>query len=267
VGVEHLLPEVAAGRDLQAGGGQRVGLVDQRLGVLLGEVAGALLQLQGDVPGRLPQPPLGYMPRQARGLEARQRVYAAALDRFAAEGVDDARVQDIVQAAGTSWGTFFRYFPRKQDVLLEAAVQHFATHVAPGVAAGLAADGVPARDTALELFRSVLTPVAHPPSLHGEIIREVVDRRERFAQMSVHQGPPLLSLLIEIVAHGQRRAEVRTDVPALTLAAVLSAGVVFTVLLGYFEPLRRLGDAVALPDVAELIDAAFSVAWQGVQPR
>ena len=38
-------------------------------------------------------------------------------------GLDAARVEDIVAAAGVSWGTFFHYFPAKEDVLLDAAAE------------------------------------------------------------------------------------------------------------------------------------------------
>ena len=42
---------------------------------------------------------------------------------YARVGLDTARVEDIVAAAGVSWGTFFHYFPAKEDVLLDAAAE------------------------------------------------------------------------------------------------------------------------------------------------
>ena len=69
------------------------------------------------------EPPLGFRPRQERGVAARRRVYDAAIRQFAEKGVAATRIEDVVAAAGVAWGTFYRYFPRKEDVLLEAAVR------------------------------------------------------------------------------------------------------------------------------------------------
>src|SRR5690242_8884028 len=77
---------------------------------------------------RLPQPP-----KQARGVQKRDRLYAAALARFEREGVAETRVEDVIADAGVSWATFFRYFPRKEDVLIEAIARHFRTHALPMV--------------------------------------------------------------------------------------------------------------------------------------
>lgn len=45
---------------------------------------------------------LGRQPRQARGIETRRRVYEAAIAEYRRVGVDAARVEDIVAAAGVS---------------------------------------------------------------------------------------------------------------------------------------------------------------------
>src|SRR5262245_2537103 len=72
---------------------------------------------------RLPEPPT-----QARGVEKRDQIYAAALARFEREGMSETRIEDVITDAGVSWATFFRYFPRKEDVLVEAIARHFLKH-------------------------------------------------------------------------------------------------------------------------------------------
>src|ERR1700749_3260311 len=62
-------------------------------------------------------------PRQRRAAATRRRLYEAAMAEYARVGLETARVEDIVAAAGTSWGTFFHYFPAKEDVLLDAAAE------------------------------------------------------------------------------------------------------------------------------------------------
>jgi AcrR family transcriptional regulator len=55
---------------------------------------------------------------------------------YARVGFEAARVEDIVTAAGVSWGTFFHYFPAKEDVLLDAAAEVCRAY-AEAVQAGL----------------------------------------------------------------------------------------------------------------------------------
>jgi AcrR family transcriptional regulator len=43
-------------------------------------------------------------------------VYEAAMAEYERAGVENARVEDIVAAAGVSWGTFFHYFPTRDRV-------------------------------------------------------------------------------------------------------------------------------------------------------
>ncbi|HEU4599767.1 MAG TPA: TetR family transcriptional regulator, partial [Solirubrobacterales bacterium] len=71
----------------------------------------------------MPEPP-----KQARGVEKRERLYAAALARFERDGVAETRVEDVIADVEVSWATFFRYFPRKEDVLIEAIARHFREH-------------------------------------------------------------------------------------------------------------------------------------------
>src|SRR5690349_20216799 len=126
-------------------------------------------------------PPIGPRPRQARGVEKRRRVYEAALAEFAEHGVENARVEDIVATAEVSWGTFFRYFPRKEDVLLEAAVEEYTNRVMPAVAKLLAV-GAPTRDIVETLFDG-LTRSHLPPHVHGAMLHEVMNLPTRFAAL------------------------------------------------------------------------------------
>jgi AcrR family transcriptional regulator len=48
---------------------------------------------------------------------ARERLVVAAVDLFAEQGYDDTSVAQIVERAGLTKSTFFRYFPDKREVL------------------------------------------------------------------------------------------------------------------------------------------------------
>ncbi len=208
--------------------------------------------------------PLGFRPRQARGIAARTRVYDEALRQFAEKGVSGTRVEDVVRAAGVAWGTFFRYFPRKEDVLLEAAVVHHRDHVVPAVDAGLAG-GASSREVALSIFIAMLVPVEHPPQLHGTIVQEVIDSRERFAAM-LGQDQPFVVLVARVIRHGQERGEVRDDLDVLTLAGTLIAGTLFPTLYCYYRVLPGLAELDRRPGPEALVERSFGVVWRGLEP-
>jgi AcrR family transcriptional regulator len=60
-------------------------------------------------------------PRRKRGVETRQRLLDAALSAYGTLGFDAVRVDDIAAEAGTSHGTFYRYFPGKEAIFDEHA--------------------------------------------------------------------------------------------------------------------------------------------------
>jgi AcrR family transcriptional regulator len=71
-----------------------------------------------------PEPSGGDRPLRARGEKTRLRLLDAGAAVLPARGYHDARVDDIVAAAGVSHGTFYRYFDNKDDffrALAEAA--------------------------------------------------------------------------------------------------------------------------------------------------
>lgn len=57
--------------------------------------------------------------------ETRERILEAAVTVFATKGYHDTKVDDIVSESNTSKGSFYFYFPSKQDIFL-ALVDKFA---------------------------------------------------------------------------------------------------------------------------------------------
>src|SRR5579863_1922509 len=57
--------------------------------------------------------------REAKRLETRQRVYAAAVAEFRRAGLAAADVGVIAKEAGVARGTFYFHFPAKEHVLAE----------------------------------------------------------------------------------------------------------------------------------------------------
>jgi AcrR family transcriptional regulator len=194
-------------------------------------------------------------PTQARGFEKRDRIYEAAIARFQADGVDATKVDDVIADADVSWATFYRYFPRKGDVLIEAAARHFHDHVRPAAAAALA-DRRLKIDTVIErLLVSLLRPADLPASLHGTALLEIFANPDRFAAL-VDGGHPQVvpGLLEEILAEGKERGEVRLDLDTAVAALTIVAG---TVLIG--------AQAVAVGiDPSDPVSASLEVSWRGI---
>lgn len=68
-----------------------------------------------------------YKPKQKRGYEAEQNFLDAAKTIFAKEGVERARVSDIVQLAGSSTGNFYFRFKNK-EMLFERMFEIYENH-------------------------------------------------------------------------------------------------------------------------------------------
>jgi TetR/AcrR family transcriptional regulator, regulator of mycofactocin system len=65
--------------------------------------------------------------REQKKAEARVAIVAAALRLFQKRGFADVTIDEIAELAHVSRRTFFRYFPTKEDVVLERRRQQLAT--------------------------------------------------------------------------------------------------------------------------------------------
>lgn len=61
----------------------------------------------------------GHHPSTARGRRTRSGLIRAAREVFEEVGYRDARIQDIAERAGTSYGVFYHYFATKEAILGE----------------------------------------------------------------------------------------------------------------------------------------------------
>lgn len=210
-------------------------------------------------------PPLGARPRQARSHKTRERFYEASLRRFAMDGVEETRVQDILADAGGSWGAYHHYFPRKEDVLLERAVREIRETVRPRADAALGDRRASIRK-ALEDIHVGLVSSELPRHVHGAILRETTAHPRRLAEMLDDDELPLLGVVGRLLEAGQERGEVREDADPYILAASLSAGTLWPVIQTAFgPPLRGLEGATRPPDPAEAARRTFAITWRAVE--
>jgi AcrR family transcriptional regulator len=203
------------------------------------------------------QSPLPAPPTQARGVDKRDRLYDAAIARYDEAGVADTRVEDVIADAGVSWATFFRYFPRKEDVLIEGAARHFRDRVRAVADQGLRDHRLKVRTVIERTFAALLEPGELPPALHNAAMLEVFANPPRFAALVGDHPQPVVGLVAELLAEGQRRGEVRPDVDAGLAGVVLTAGCM----------LPAAQAAAAGADPAAGARAALEILWGGVADR
>jgi AcrR family transcriptional regulator len=200
------------------------------------------------------QTPLPAPPTQARGVDKRDRLYEAAVGRYHQAGVADTRVEDVIADAGVSWATFFRYFPRKEDVLLEGAARHFRTRVRTTAEQSLQDRRLKVRTVIERTFAALLEPTDLSPTLHNAALLEVFASPARFAALVGDHPQPVIGLVAELLTEGQRRGEVAADVDAGVAAMAISAGCMFLAVQA----------AAAGADPVESAFRALDIVWGGL---
>ena len=152
----------------------------------------ALVGYGGETPRPLGCP---APPTQARASRSATASIEAAIARFRVDGFAATKVDDVIADADVSWATFFRYFPRKDDVLIEAAARHFRDHVRPSAEASLADRRLKMSTVVQRLLVSLLQPADLPPlPSRGGIARDLrqpgqVRRPGRRGALPTGHGP------------------------------------------------------------------------------
>ncbi|HTX25499.1 MAG TPA: TetR/AcrR family transcriptional regulator [Streptosporangiaceae bacterium] len=199
------------------------------------------------------------VPRQRRAAATRRRLYEAAMAEYSRAGLEAARVEDIVAAAGVSWGTFFHYFPAKEDVLLDAAAEvcrAYAVAVRSGLDDGADTESILA-EAFSAMFRAAfqVTPSA---ALHGKLLMYVLGHPGRLTEFLGEDVAPPMAATTAVLAQGQFRGEIRTDEPAESLAVIVLYAVLFSA--------RRSATIGRPPGSTPLGRLALSVTVRGMRP-
>ncbi|MGH3187939.1 MAG: TetR/AcrR family transcriptional regulator [Streptosporangiaceae bacterium] len=153
-----------------------------------------------------------------------------------------------------SWGTFFHYFPAKEDVLLDAAAEisrSYSTAIQAGLEEGRATEQLLA-DAFAEMFRTAVE-AAPSSALRGKVLQYVISHPGRLSEYLGEEIAPPVPATTAVLAEGQLRGEIRSDEPAESLAVILLYAVLFSARRGASigrppasTPLGRLALAVVL---------------------
>jgi len=201
-------------------------------------------------------------PRQRRAAQTRRRLYESAMAEYGRVGLEAARVEDIVAAAGVSWGTFFHYFPAKEDVLLDAGAEISYAYSA-AVVAGLA-DGKDIEDILAagftSMFQAALRVTSSGP-LRGKVLMYVLSHPGSLTAFLADDGselPAPVPATTAVLAEGQYRGEIRADEPAESLAVILLYAVLFS---------ARRGSTLGRPPASTPLNRlALQIVLRGMRP-
>ena len=188
---------------------------------------------------------------EKRKTERREQILAAARRCFAEHGYEGATVARLEEATGLSRGAIFNYFPSKEELFIELAVQDSARMSGLWVNEGLEA-----------VVRGVMDIDPAWLSVYLELIRRVrtdADFRGRIEARQQEVAPVNRAK----VEQGQRSGEFRDDVEAKEIGSFVN------LVLNGLALQRASGDE---PPSAELVlrllgDAIGGRARKGTPPR
>src|SRR5262252_1220752 len=203
-----------------------------------------------------PELPAAYPDRrQRRSAEMRERLFRAALSRFAQKGFAETTVEDITEAADVGKGTFFNYFPSKDHILIAFGEMQLAKLEA-------AITEVRRTQEPIQQFlRSLGARMTQEPARNPEIMRALLlaflsTTRVREAMLDLQKR--VQDLHTEMILLGQERGEIRSDLPAEEIAYAFRQTIFGTVLIWSLR-----GDAT----LNTRIESAFNLLWTGMASR
>lgn len=156
-----------------------------------------------------PSPSARALLRQERSRRTRAALVEAARALLLSRGFEATTVADICAAAGVSKGTFFFYFPRKEDVLLEL-VATGGERLQAWVEAGLASD-MPTESLLRALVGTFAERMSRVPQpLLQRILQELLGSAEQWQAIRQDRFD-LTAGLAAVFARAQARDEVGAE--------------------------------------------------------
>ena len=143
-------------------------------------------------------------PTTARGEATRRRLLEAAEAEIAEKGFSRASISSITRRAGVGQGTFYLYFPSKEDALREL-VRHMGRELRRALS--LATRGVKAR---LEIERKGLEAFLRFSLAHQDLYRVVME--SQFVDETIYRE--YYQTLADAYARGLERAQAAGEVRA-----------------------------------------------------
>lgn len=149
--------------------------------------------------------------RRANAIREQRRalILEAAVEVFSAMGYHQARVADIIDAAGIARGTFYLYFESKNAIFLELLGDLLAHLRGSVIGVDLSPGAPPIGQQLFTTVRRILATLASNRALTTILIREAVGLDEEADRMLAGFYENLHGLLAESLTRGQALGFVR----------------------------------------------------------
>lgn len=152
----------------------------------------------------------------------KENLYLAAVTLFRQRGFDETRVEEITRAAGVAKGTFFNYFPTKEDVLLYIGERHMSRL---GGSMGSSAGKQLAQErSAVAALKSLLRTFADGLNEDKDLVRLAVDKAMKISHLApTPEGGKFgfQGLIALLISRGQRNGEIHPAVDPGLVAQML----------------------------------------------
>ena len=179
-----------------------------------------------------------------KGARTKARVLAAAVEHFAALGLNGGSVPEIARSAGTSHATVYQHFGRKEELFREAVEADLTA---------LFGSIVPALDTTLDPEALIgLLPTLLLEGQRRPLARRVIadtDKEQTEALLDLPALGALEDRLTAAIAASQAAGTLRADIEPAAMAAGLIA-ITLPMLVVAF----RLDGMPAIPRAASALD-------------
>ncbi len=156
---------------------------------------------------------------RSRTSDKRNRILRAAVKVFAAKGFYVARVSDVAREAGVADGTIYLYFASKGDLLrglFEENMERLIEQVR-----GVSAKHDSAASRLSQIWSDYVVFVQSEPELAEVLTVELRESGKFMNEFAADLFGAFLRLIVEVIADGQSRGELRRDVSARTVARLM----------------------------------------------
>ena len=183
----------------------------------------------------------------------RQRLLSESLRLFREKGYEDTTVAEITQAAGVAKGTFFNYFPTKEDVLLALGEQTLG-RLQQVDASELFGTGSTQRKVSV-LFQSLAAGL----DADRDLVRQMVYRGLRLPDLVNRERSRLdfRSTLMLLLNQGKRRGEVGDGVDVAFVADTL-----YTL---YFQQVVSWCSSDFTGSIEDRLDQVIALVFDGIK--
>ncbi len=179
--------------------------------------------------------------RERHSAAVRQRLFDAAMHLVARQGFQDTTVEEITQAADVGKGTFFNYFPSKEELFNAFGEIRLGKVRSALEAAQRGRESIPT------ILRRLELTLAEDPGRSGELARSILLTLLSSETVRTHGCARLKqaqAIYTQILTLGQKRGEVRRDVPAADLARFFKESHFGALFLWALEPSSSLASVI-----------------------